>query len=121
MLCRMTVCSVLGVKRESLDDRWGRWSANAQLRRVIVPLVRAYIRYFPLRSGKAFVWSLIVERYLAWYPRRFRARTSFGFALDGDSKDLIQQWVYYFGIWEPRLTTWIRRRLRRGDTFVDVG
>ena len=86
-----------------------------------MPLMRAYIRYFPISAGKSFVWSRIVDPYLAWEPRAFRARTAFGFHVEGDSKDLIQQWVYYFGIWEPALTTWIRRRLRRGDLFVDVG
>jgi FkbM family methyltransferase len=105
----------------SLDDLVGRWSEDARARDVLVPLVRAYIRYCPLRSGKPFVWTRIVEPYLAWYPRAFRARTLFGFSLDGNSQDLIQQWIYYFGIWEPALTTWIRRRLGRGDTFVDVG
>ena len=105
----------------SLDDLVGRWSEDARTREILVPLVRAYIRYFPVRLGKPFVWTRIVEPYLAWHPRAFRARTLFGFHLDGNSQDLIQQWIYYFGIWEPALTTWIRRRLRRGDTFVDVG
>ena len=105
----------------SLDDLVGRWSVDARARDVLVPLLRAYIRYLPLRRGKPFVWTRIVEPYFAWQPRRFQARTRFGFHLEGDSKDLIQQWVYYFGIWEPVLTTWIRRRLARGDTFVDIG
>jgi FkbM family methyltransferase len=105
----------------SLDEVAGRWSEDTRMRKITVPLLRAYIRYFPVRLGKPFVWTRIVEPYFAWQPRRFRARTQFGFHLDGDSKDLIQQWVYYFGIWEPALTSWIRRRLKPGDTFVDIG
>lgn len=105
----------------SLDEVVGRWSEDARTRDVLAPLVRAYIRYFPLRLGKPFVWTRIVEPYFAWRSQRFRARTLFGFHLEGDSKDLIQQWIYYFGIWEPALTTWIRRRLKGGDTFVDIG
>lgn len=107
--------------RVSLDDVVGRWSEDARARAVLIPLIRAYIRYLPVRLGKPFVWTRIVEPYLAWHPRAFRARTLFGFHLDGNSQDLIQQWIYYFGIWEPALTTWMRRRLGRGDTFVDVG
>src|SRR5438132_13708039 len=105
----------------SLDEIVGRWSGDARTRNLLVPLVRSYIRYFPLRVGKPFVWTRIVEPYLAWQSRPFRARTLFGFHLGGDSRDLIQQWIYYFGIWEQALTTWIRRRLKRGDTFVDAG
>jgi FkbM family methyltransferase len=107
--------------RPSFDDLIGRWSENSRARNALVPFLRAYIRYFPLRLGKPFVWTRIVEPYLAWQPHPFRARTSFGFHLEGDSQDLIQQWVYYFGVWEPSLTTFVRRRLRLGDTCVDVG
>jgi FkbM family methyltransferase len=104
-----------------LDDVLGRVSADPQLSQALVPLVRGYLRYFPVRAGKAFVWTRIAEPYFAWQPHSFRARTRFGFSLDGDSKDLIQQWIYYFGVWEPSLTMWIRHRLKPGDTFVDVG
>ena len=104
-----------------LDGFFGRLLQHRAARTGLVPLMRAYIRYFPVSAGKSFVWRRIVDPYLAWEPRAFRARTAFGFHVEGDSKDLIQQWIYYFGIWEPALTTWIRRRLRPGDLFVDVG
>jgi len=104
-----------------LDGLLSRLLQARSARTALVPLMRAYIRYFPLQSGKPFVWRRIVDPYLAWEPRPFHARTAFGFGVEGDSKDLIQQWLYYFGVWEPALTTWIRRRLRRGDVFVDVG
>jgi FkbM family methyltransferase len=105
----------------SIDDVLSQWSESPGARDLLVPLVRGYIRYFPVRAGKPVVWSRIVEPYFAWHPRTFRARTIFGFSVDGDSRDLIQQWLYYFGVWEPWLTTFVQRRLRRGDTFVDVG
>lgn len=35
--------------------------------------------------------------------------------------DLIQMYVWLFGIWEPDLTAFLCRSLRAGDTFVDVG
>ena len=104
-----------------LDLVLARVTAPERLRRVLVPLVRGYIRYFPVNAGKAVLWSRVAEPYLAWQPHAFRARTRFGFSLEGDSNDLIQQWIYYFGVWEPSLTAWIRRRLATGDTFVDVG
>lgn len=105
----------------SFDDLISTWSERPAARRLLVPLVRAYLRYVPIRAGKAWVWTRVVDPYLAWHPRRFCARTIFGFAMNGDSRDLIQQWLYYFGVWEPWLTTFVERRLRPGDTFVDVG
>jgi FkbM family methyltransferase len=105
----------------SIEDVLSEWSESPGARNLIMPLLRGYIRYFPVHAGKPFVWSRIVEPYFAWHPRPFRARTVFGFSIDGDSSDLIQQWLYYFGVWEPWLSTFVRRRLRPGDTFVDVG
>ena len=35
--------------------------------------------------------------------------------------DMIQTYLYLFGVWEPDVTAFIRRRLSPGDTFVDVG
>jgi FkbM family methyltransferase len=105
----------------SIDDLVGRWSESPRARNVLVPLLRAYIRYVPFGPGKDVLWSQVVEPYFAWHPRPFRARTIDGFSLEGDSRDLIQQWLYYAGVWEPALTSWIRRRLRPGDSIVDVG
>ena len=120
-LRRVTALDMSGLDTDLLDRFLSRWSQDTRKIDATVPLLRTYIRYWPVRRGKPFVWSRVVEPYFAWRPRAFRARTAFGFDLEGNSKDLIQQWVYYLGVWEPALTAWIRRRLQRGDTFIDVG
>ena len=79
------------------------------------------MRYFPFPLGKQTLWSRVIDPYLAWQPHQFVASTVFGSRIAGDSRDILQQYVYYFGIWEPDLTGWISRRLHSGDTFVDVG
>lgn len=86
-----------------------------------VPLMRSYIRYFPLATGKRSLWTRIIDPYCAWRSRKFVAPTVFGSEIAGDSMDIIQQYIYYFGVWEPQLTSWIQRRLSPGDTFIDVG
>lgn len=35
--------------------------------------------------------------------------------------DFVQRHIYLFGIWEPNITDFVAKRLRVGDTFVDVG
>ncbi|MEU9246925.1 FkbM family methyltransferase [Streptomyces sp. NPDC048385] len=49
------------------------------------------------------------------------AESRFGARFHVDTHDMIQRYLYLFGIWEPHLTHWIQGRLRPGDTFVDVG
>jgi FkbM family methyltransferase len=104
-----------------VDRLMARWSDTPAVLDRLIPVARAYLRYWPIRRGKPAVWSRLVEPYLAWQPHAFRARTRFGFRMEGNTSDLIQQWLYYFGVWEPALTAWIETRLRPGDTFVDVG
>jgi FkbM family methyltransferase len=87
----------------------------------LIPLARSYIRYFPLAAGKQAFWSRVVNPYLAWQPHRFVAPTRFGSWVAGNTCDILQQYIYYFGVWEPHLTRWMRRRLAPGDVFIDVG
>lgn len=90
-------------------------------RRLLTPPLRAYIRYCPRAVGKAFLWTRVVDPYLAWHPHRYVARTTFGSELAGDSQEILQQYIYYFGEWEPHLTRWLSHRLRPGDAFIDAG
>lgn len=48
-------------------------------------------------------------------------RTDDGDLFECHPPDLIQLYLWIFGVWEPDLTHFIRRRLRPGDVFVDVG
>ncbi|HSB70840.1 MAG TPA: FkbM family methyltransferase [Candidatus Methylomirabilis sp.] len=92
-----------------------------RVRRLLTPPVRAYIRYVPFGMGKRAFWNRVVEPNFAWHPHRFVASTVFGSRIAGDTSDIIQQYIYYFGVWEPHLTRWIGLRLAPGDTFIDVG
>lgn len=84
-------------------------------------LGRWYVRYAPGSVGKAAVVERWLNAGLRDCPRRRRARTRFGATFAVDTQDLIQRYLYVFGLWEPHLTRWLRRRLRPGDVFVDVG
>ena len=90
-------------------------------RRCLVPLLRACVRYVPFTFGKAWLWSRVIDPHFAWNHHRFTCQTRFAGRFAGDTRDILQQYLYYFGIWEPNLTHWIVGRLRPGDTFIDVG
>jgi Met-10+ like-protein len=70
--------------------------------------------------GRRSFWAQIVGPYFAWHAHKFRVSTAFGSQIAGDTRDIVQQYIYYFGVWEPNLTRWIVRRLAPGDVFIDV-
>jgi FkbM family methyltransferase len=87
----------------------------------LIPPLRAYIRYVPFAVGKRWLWNRVVDPYFAWQPYDFVATTLFGSRVAGNTTDILEQYLYYFGIWEPNFTHWLGRRLGPGDTFIDVG
>jgi FkbM family methyltransferase len=86
-----------------------------------IPFARACVRYRRPSPARERLWQNRIEPYLAWHSHCFVARTVFGCRLRGDTQEVLQQHVYYFGVWEPNLTSWLRARLSPGDVFVDVG
>lgn len=83
-------------------------------------MLRNYVRYSP----RGWVMSGINERVNIFYSerdRRFVTRTAFGKRVSGDTRDIIQRYIFLYGCWEPNLTYWITDRLKPGDVFVDVG
>lgn len=91
------------------------------LAKLAIPLARMFLRYGPDGRLKKALWERIVQPYLGW--RRFAAvaRSRLGPRFHVALPDLIQSYVYFFGIWEPNITAYIVRALRGGDCFVDVG
>jgi FkbM family methyltransferase len=84
------------------------------------PLVRAYIRWAPWRVGKRALWTRVAAG-LAPGPHSVEVRSRYGFRIAGDPHLIMPRCMYWFGTWEPPLSDWIRRTLRPGDVFVDVG
>ncbi|MEU7054566.1 FkbM family methyltransferase [Streptomyces sp. NPDC046197] len=84
-------------------------------------LGRWYVRDAPGALGKAPLAARWLNPYLRDHPRRRVVRTRSGARFAVDTQDLIQRYLYLFGVWEPHMTGWIQRRLRPGDGFIDVG
>ena len=105
------------VKRalRGMDPRW-----RAPARNVLIPPLRAYFRYTPTEFGKRRLWNKLAA-HLWWLEGEVGAPTMFGGWLRVDASDVVGRYIYYFGVWEPQLTAWLRRALRPGDVFVDVG
>lgn len=91
------------------------------VRETLVTLGSRYVRRGPGTFGKAALAARWLDPHLREHPRRRVVRARFGGLVAVDTQDLIQRYLYLFGVWEPHLTGWLRRRLRPGDGFVDVG
>lgn len=80
---------------------------------------RAAVRHSPLGAPARLVTT--IDRRLARAALPARARTRHGVVHHVDTTDVIQRYLYLFGVWEPGITAWLCDALAPGDTFVDVG
>lgn len=79
------------------------------------------LRRPPASQVKSSMLALI-DYALATRPRYFAAAPiRYGFKLSGSTADIIQRWVYLFGVWEPNISRWMVEHLRAGDVVIDVG
>ena len=95
---------------------WLKRGIVAMARRLPPRLLRA------LPAGLRGRTLTLLGRVLMFHPVDFdQARTAFGFAIAGNTSDLLQRQVYLFGVWEPNISRWARGHLEPGDVVVDVG
>jgi FkbM family methyltransferase len=90
------------------------------IERVASPLLRPYFRHWPAPFGKDYIWRKVVRR-LNGPDRLLWADMRDGMRLAVDTRDTCGRIMYFFGIWEPNLTSVIRNRLQPGDGFIDIG
>jgi FkbM family methyltransferase len=91
--------------------------ARRAIGHAILPAAHAYVPYAGPFARKA-AWRLCGDLH-----RRFRVRTTYGFEMSGNTVDLIQRMLYWFGVWEPNLSAWVHETLKNDPTrtFLDIG
>ncbi|MGW4981618.1 FkbM family methyltransferase [Streptomyces mirabilis] len=82
--------------------------------------LRAYVRHAPGLLGKPWLAGHLSD-YLKHHPLTATARTRDGAVYPVVTGDVIQRYLWLFGVWEPHLTAWMRSRLAPGDLVVDAG
>jgi FkbM family methyltransferase len=82
-----------------------------------MPMARIMVKTVPPGPMRERVW-----RWGRWRSRDFVVEAN-GIEIAGNTLDLIQGYLYWFGVWEPNLTQFIKRRMSESPdrTFVDVG
>jgi FkbM family methyltransferase len=81
---------------------------------------RWHIRYMPEWLVHPWINEL-VNNFLRSCPRDFASATTWGAHFQGNTVDILQRYLYLYGVWEPNLTAWLSERLHGGDVFIDVG
>jgi FkbM family methyltransferase len=108
----------------------GRETATTPSPRLLLDAIALYLRRTPMRAGKAALLRYCRRTLLPAQPPfspvvRPSACPSAQlrcFQLGGKNHaDIMSEWLYLTGEWQPALTAYLRRALRPGDTFVDVG
>ena len=85
-----------------------------------LPLATAARRLPPGRAKS--LSRLALNRRVSIITVRYDSQpTEFGFAMSGDTSDLIQRYIYVFGVWEPNLSAWMDENLSEGEVVLDVG
>jgi FkbM family methyltransferase len=85
---------------------------------------RAMLVYFahaPSSFPREAIWRRVGYRYVFYGGYKMVARTEFGAMIECNIRDVIQRCIMFFGVWEPNLTAFLKRRLTEGDLFIDLG
>jgi FkbM family methyltransferase len=61
------------------------------------------------------------DKALRLFRQEYIGKTYFGALMHCNLSDLIQSYVFHFGIWEPEISHLVARILKPGDVFVDIG
>lgn len=74
----------------------------------------------PSRERAEWLLSLL-NRYINHHGFSFVAKTAFRRTLQVNTRDFLQNKIFYFGLWEPRLTRYILSRNHSDGIFLDIG
>ncbi|MFI1568966.1 FkbM family methyltransferase [Streptomyces sp. NPDC020490] len=87
---------------------------------LVLRALRAYVRHMPACLGTPQMAAHLSD-HLKHHPLNATARTLDGTVVPVVTTDVIQRYLWLFGVWEPHLTAWMRARLAPGDLVVDAG
>jgi len=88
---------------------------------IVQEVARMYFSYFPIEKGKWFLWQLFNSRCTPCTPAVIECPLKYGISMRLNTGDKLDYFIYYWRCWEPNETWLIRKILRPGDTFVDIG
>lgn len=91
------------------------------LLRIALSVLPIYFRHVPSQRAKVAIWNKLLARHGAWRNRTLSATSIFGARFVTHLSDVLQAYLYFFGVWEPVITRYLLDELTEGDVFIDVG
>ena len=95
-------------------------SGKEKMARLAARMLRAYY-HAAWAPGQEWVWNTLVVPHLLWRPLTFTCKTEFDAKITTTFPDTIQTRIFFFGFWEPSITSYVRSKLKPGDVFIDIG
>jgi FkbM family methyltransferase len=95
----------------SLAPQLRPWSAHKTATWAIGKIPQ-FNNYLPFRA---------YNKALRLFRQEYIGETYFGALMYSNLSDLIQSYVFHFGVWEPEISHLVGRILKPGDVFVDIG
>ncbi|MCA1706671.1 MAG: FkbM family methyltransferase [Actinobacteria bacterium] len=108
----------------SMNKQIGRQRLRLAKRVILAPIAPSAQRWAlsgEATSVKNFVLRHVVLTGLAAARRPFERSVGSDLVFRANSEDFLPVMILMFGVWEPVLTQFLRRRLKPGRVFVDVG
>ena len=84
-------------------------------------MLSLYLTWVPIKFGKYRILRQLADRWFLGRSITLVGRTKFGARMKLKLSDQLQFYLYFFGVWEPAITSYVRAALKAGDTFIDVG
>jgi len=98
-----------------------RLKAKNALLKLMARAARLWLKQSVTGFGKRFAWERLCCTYLLWRELGFIAKTRFGFRVRARINEFQEGRLFFFGFWEPSVTSQFRRLLAEGDVLIDVG
>lgn len=91
------------------------------MNKLIRGALRQYFTKFPVQKGKWHAWEKIRKYYPdIQFPKGIYS-CNYNFKMYLDDAERLNQFIYFWGDYEPNEAKFIRQFLKSGDVFVDVG
>lgn len=96
-------------------------SWKSELADRLMPVARQLFQRMRPAGLRRLLWYSFIAPRFYWRGWCGTIPTSDGWLFPVDTENLIPRFIFWFGCWEPQISAFVRRRLKTGDVFVDIG
>jgi FkbM family methyltransferase len=100
----------------------GAMSGNdANVLKIVAPFLARWFKQQLTPALNGFLWRRVARRLIKRKSCELVGEARSGAKFYCDLADIIQSYIYFFGVWEPDVSEYLFSRAQADDVFVDVG